>query len=680
MVQRMPYGSWPSPVSAELLVSGAATPTDVFAEDGITWWSETRPAEGGRIQLVRRDPDGVTSELLPPDGNARTRVHEYGGGAWWVDRGTVYYVEWADQRLYRIDGAPGDRSGAERSGAQPLAISPTPPSPHAWRYADGRLAPDAGTVVCVREDHTAGEARNEIVAIPAAGGDAVALATGRDFVAAPRISPDGRRLAWLTWDHPNMPWDQTELWVGELSGTGAQTRLDGARRVAGGAAESLVQPEWAPDGGLYVISDRSDWWNVYRVVDVEELEPVHPVAADVGEPAWVFGQSRYVLGDDGSVLLTYSRDAVAHLVTMGPGGAVTSSATPFVSLTQLRFDSGRVVALATEATREPSVVEFTSSADRGPAVTVVRRARDLGLAESGISRPRHVSFPSHGGRASHAWFYPPTGTDLAGLDGELPPLLVLIHGGPTGAASPDFRLDRQFWTSRGFALVDVDYGGSTGYGRPYRQLLDGAWGVVDVDDACAAAQWLADQRLVDGDRLAIRGGSAGGYTTLAALSTLDVFRAGASYYGVTDLAALAKDTHKFESRYLDRLVGPWPEAADVYAERSPLSHVDGFDRPLIVLQGDEDAVVPPAQAQLIVDALARRRVPHAYLLFHGEQHGFRKAENIVRAITAELYFYSRVFGFELPDDIPPVEIAFADRLPAHPNPHGAPETEGHRHD
>jgi dipeptidyl aminopeptidase/acylaminoacyl peptidase len=708
--QQLPYGSWPSPIDATALVTGASMPTDAWAQAGTTWWSQTRPDQGGRIQVVRRDPDGSLHDALPDGWNTRSRVHEYGGGAWWVHAGAVFATSWTDQRLYRAD-----------PGREPEALTPEPPFPHGFRFSDGRVSPDGSTVVCVREDHTpahdtadgadpaddadraddagAGpgpvppaQVRNQIVALAAHpdGADPAppaVLVTGPDFVAAPRISPDGRRLAWLTWEHPDMPWDSTALWVADLVADGSASRLERVRRVAGEGpraggpgGESLVQPEWSASGELFVVSDRSDWWNVYRVVGLDgaagpELVAVHPLGAEVGEPAWVFGQSRYAVTGNGTVLLSYTDGDGAHLVTVAPQGAPRDAVLSFADLDALRLDGDRLVALARSTDAEPAVVEFALTApvnglpDDAPRVTVLRPPRDVagafGITAEAVSRPRPISFPSgaDGARTAHAWLYLPVNADAEAPPQDRPPLLVSVHGGPTASADPSFKLAVQFWTTRGFAVADVDYGGSTGYGRAYRRLLDDSWGVVDIEDVCAAARWLAAQGLVDGDRMAIRGGSAGGYTTLLALATTDVFAAGASHFGVADLGALARDTHKFESRYLDGLVGPWPDAEAVYAQRSPLNHVDGFDRPLIVLQGDEDAIVPPAQAELIVSALAARQVPHAYLLFAGEQHGFRRAENIIAAIEAELSFYGQVFGFAPAGDVPQVKVEFADRLP-----------------
>ncbi len=652
----VPYGAWPSPIEARDLVTGASRPTATWAEAGLTWWSQSRPDQGGRQQIVCRTASGEVHDVLPESWNARTAVHEYGGGAWWVHQGVIFTVDWADQRLYRAE-----------PGAAPVPITPVPAVPRSLRYADGRITPDGATCVCVRESHQDGEVRNEIVAFDAApAGDPVepvVLVTGPDFVAAPRISPDGRRLAWIEWQHPNMPWDTTRLWSADLIRDSGGVRLENVRQRAGQPDESLIQPEWGPDGTLYVVSDRSDWWNVYRV-EAGGLVAVHPVEAEVGQPAWVFGQSRYLPVADG-VWLTYSSDQGAHLLWVGSDGSTRDDVLPFLSLNGLGLDADeqgrRIVAVAARATADPVVVAIRPGGE-GPAHEVLSRPSDSGLPAEAVSIPHRVSFPSAGGRTAHALFYPPASATVTGPAGEKPPLVVTIHGGPTSAASPAFALSTQYWTTRGFAVVDVDYGGSTGYGRPYRRLLDRAWGIVDVEDACAAAGWLAEQGLVDADRLAITGGSAGGYTTLAALATRDVFATGASHYGVADLGALARDTHKFESRYLDGLVGPWPEAEALYLERSPLSHIDGFDRPLIVLQGDEDEVVPPAQAEAIVAALAAKQVPHAYLLFAGEQHGFRKAENIIRSIEAELSFYAQVFGFTPAGRIEPVEINFAENL------------------
>jgi dipeptidyl aminopeptidase/acylaminoacyl peptidase len=662
MVIERPYGSWPSPVTPELVVSASVSPREVRVEGDVIWWSEVRPAEQGRTQIVRRDPDGSVHEVLPDGWNARTRVHEYGGAAWWVDRGRVLFSNWADQRVYVIDEADGAGAGAATAPAsEPRPITPEPPVPHAWRYADARVTPDGTTVVCVREAHEGDVVHNEVVAFPIDGSvEPRLLVIGRDFVSSPRISRDGKQLAWLAWDHPDMPWDGTELWVARLERDAGGLTLSSPRREAGGRDEALGQPEWGRHGHLFVVSDRDEWWNVYRVDGLDQLTALHPVAAEVGLPAWNFGGSRYGITADGSVVMTYSLDGHAHVAVVREDGTVSSCELDCIALSQLRITGERFVAVASSATVDDHVVA-APIADPS-ALVVLRPPADLGLDPAGISRPEHITFPTSGGREAHAWFYPPTSAMATAPVGSLPPLVVMIHGGPTGAARPTFDLDKQFWTSRGFAVADVDYGGSTGYGRTYRRQLDGAWGIVDVDDCCAAADHLARAGRVDPERMAITGGSAGGFTVLTALALRDTFVTGASHYGVTDLRALARDTHKFESRYLDGLVGVWPDDEAVYVERSPITHVDRFHRPLLVLQGLEDEVVPPSQAEAIVAALAAKGVPHAYLPFEGEQHGFRRAENVIRALTAELSFYGQVFGFVPDGDVPPVAIEFADAL------------------
>jgi dipeptidyl aminopeptidase/acylaminoacyl peptidase len=638
-ITEQPYGSWPTPITSELVVAATVRLGAVHVDGDDVVWAEGRPDEGGRTQLVRRSPDGTTTDLLPAEMNARTAVHEYGGGAWWVRDGVVWFANWADQRLYRL--APG--------GA-PQPLTPEPAAPRADRYADGELAPDGATIVCVRERHTgpsATDVHNEVVRLAAhAPSEPEVLVSGPDFVAAPRLSPDGRTLAWLQWDHPSMPWDDTQLLVRDL-GSGEETV------VAGGPGESVLEPRWEPDGSLLFLSDRTDWWNLYRWTPGTDISPVVRLDAEIGEPAWAFGSARYAVLDDGRVVYARRRDGSDGLAVREVDGELVDLEVDFSAISAVRAAGpGAVVVIAGSPTAEPGVhrVDVTTS-----DVETLRAPRDLGLDPAGISVPEHIQFGSVDGagapRQAHAQFYPPASAVACGPVDELPPLLVQIHGGPTAAAVPVLNLGVQYWTSRGFAVVDVDYGGSTGYGRTYREQLSGEWGVIDVGDCLAAARWLAEQGRVDGNRLCIRGGSAGGFTTLAALARDDTpFAAGADHFGVADLEALAAETHKFESRYLDRLVGPYPDTRDVYVERSPIHHVERFTRPLIVLQGAEDQIVPPNQSETIVEALRARGTPVAYLLFDGEQHGFRRAENIRRALDAELSFYSQVLGFPLPSD------------------------------
>jgi dipeptidyl aminopeptidase/acylaminoacyl peptidase len=528
---------------------------------------------------------------------------------------------------------------------------------------------DERWLVAVAEDHDPatvaahGEPANTVVAIPLDGTAAtdpdrvVTLVEWPDFVAFPVTHGD--RIAWMQWDHPNMPWDDTAVMTATITrnGDGAPTGTAGVTLVGGGPGVSAVQPGYTPSGDLLFSADVSGWW-APQLAREEGASPVltEPVAAEIGGPAWVHGPRWLAPLADGRIACTVTRHGFDELGVIDAGGTLSEVETPFVDIRQVVPGASGTDVLVVAGTPTSGLAPHRVDLDTG---TVDRLSEDAapGYDEGYISAARPFTFPTTGGREAHALYYPPANPEVVAPEGELPPLLVLIHGGPTSSAAPSLSLSRQFWTSRGFALADVNYGGSTGFGTEYRRRLDGAWGIVDVDDCVAAARHLADQGEVDPDRLAIRGGSAGGFTTLAALTFHDVFAAGASHYGVADLEALALETHKFESRYLDRLIGPYPEMADVYRDRSPIHHIERCTTPLIVFQGLEDEVVPPAQAEMIVEALAANGVPHAYLPFEGEQHGFRIAANIVRALEAELWFYGRVFGFTPADEIAPVEGA-----------------------
>ncbi|KAA0233241.1 MAG: hypothetical protein JJLCMIEE_02342 [Acidimicrobiales bacterium] len=679
MTAILPYGSWPSPISADVVVSSAISLGEVHATPTAVYWSELRPDEGGRVQIVRQPvvSDSFTTrkghssttvgaekwlnpeDMLPTGFSARTRVHEYGGGAWWVhpapvtsDTGdVVYFANWDDQRLYRLD-----------PGGEPVPITVPSTEQIGLRHADGVVTGDGRWIICVREVHTGeDEAVNELVAVPTGGGDAVGLLEGPDFVSFPRLDHVSSRLCWTQWDHPAMPWDATELWVATFDTSGEVPVLRDARQVAGGTAESVFQPQWSPEGVLHFVSDRTGWWNIHRFpgpgMPAGDPVAVTAFAGEVGTPQWVFGMSRYAFAPGGRIVCAYSKDGTDHLAVVQAGdGEVRDIETGFTHISGVTQRQAMTLGVMASPSREPAVVSLCAvGAELGPPI-VHRPPRDLGLDPRWFSSPEPIAFPTGGGRTAHAMFYRPTNPDVAGPAAEQPPLLVLIHGGPTSQARVMLSLGLQYWTSRGFAVVDVNYRGSTGYGRPYRELLNGQWGIADVEDCVAVARYLAEQGLVDPGRLLIRGGSAGGFTTLAALAFHDTFAAGASSYGVADLEALAKETHKFESRYLDSLIGPYPEDSDAYTERSPIHHVEGLDRPLIIFQGLEDEVVPPEQAEMMVAALRERSVPYAYIAFEGEQHGFRRAENIKRVLEAELSFYSQVFGFGLADDIEPVAV------------------------
>ena len=634
-----PYGSWKSPITTSLIVSGAVGLGQIALDGDDVYWVEMRPSEGGRMVIVRRQGDGTTADITPEPFSARTRVHEYGGAAMLVADGTVYFSNFSDQRLYRQEG-----------GGEPKPITPEEP----LRYADGVYDAERGRIICVREDHRdEGEPVNAIVAVDAEGvRPQEVLFAGSDFCAAPRLSPDGKTLAWLAWDHPNMPWDGTRLLQAVVDANG---NLGEPQDVAGGADESVLLPLWSDEGELHFVSDRSGWWNLYRWRD-GAVQPVLEMEAEFARPQWVFDQAAYGFLSDGRIACSYVERGTWNIGLIDPGSGQLSRLDLQYSEMgrgEMRVSGNRLVFLAGAPDRPMTLMSFDAGSNN---VETLQQAHVLEVNAAYLSSPEAIEFETTEGRTAHAFYYPPRNPDFVAPEGERPPLLVKSHGGPTAAAQTALDLGIQFWTSRGFGVVDVNYGGSTGYGTQYRRRLNGTWGITDVDDCVNAARFLAARGDADRERLAIDGGSAGGYTTLAALTFHDVFKAGASYYGVSDLEALAKETHKFESRYLDSLVGPYPERQDLYVERSPINHTHLLSCPLLLLQGLEDEIVPPNQAETMFEAVTAKGLPTAYVPFEGEQHGFRRSENIERALEAELYFYSRVFGFELADEIEPVKI------------------------
>lgn len=644
---------WPSKITARMLVAGAATPGEIRVDGVDIWWSESRPDEGGCIQLVRRTTDGACTDALPEGCSARTRVHEYGGGAWDVVRGQVAFVDYDDQRV-KVFG---------QGHSEPLPISPEPSARHALRYADLVLDPAGGRVIAVREQHRpGGEVVNDLVALPLDGSAIddptaiVVLAEGADFYASPTLDDVGTQLAFVRWNLPDMPWDATELVVRDLT-SGDETV------VAGGREESVVAPQWAPDGSLTFSTDRTNWWNPWRwVPETGERYGLAPVEAEIGGPLWVFGLRYVAWLPGGRFVCSLTANGVDRLAVFdGDRSAPTVLDTPFTHIAQVvARPDGQVVVIAGTAVDESAPYRVMMSDDPNGETQIerLRPARDLGLGPdpaAWFSVPEAVTVSTTDSAQTHALVYPPTNPEIDASEATtLPPLVVLTHGGPTSAARTQLNLTIQFWTSRGFCVADVNYRGSTGYGRAYRNALRGQWGIADVADCVAVARHLAIVGAVDPNRLAIRGGSAGGFTTLAALTFHDTFTAGASSYGIADLEVLASDTHKFESRYLDSLVGPWPEGAATYQARSPIHHLDGLSCPVAIFQGGEDEVVPPNQAELIVEAVRAKGLPYAALTFPDEGHGFRKAPNIVRALEGELWFFSRAFGLTLDEAIEPL--------------------------
>ena len=635
-----PFGAWRSPVTSDLIVSKTVKLGEPWLAGDNIYWLEMRPEEQGRYVVVRCSADGGTKDLIPAPFNARTRVHEYGGGSYVLDKDRVLFSNFADQRIYAVPCT---------GPSEPLPIT----AEGHYRYADAVIDAGRGRLVCVREDHSDpdNEPVNTLVGVDLEGpaGHGHVLVSGADFYAAPRLSPDGRRLAWLSWNHPDMPWDGTELWVADLDPSGVPRAPE---RIAGGREESVIQPVWGADG-LYFLSDRSGWSNLYRWRD-GAVEAVVQRAAEMGEPPWLFGMSNYAFSADGEIVLSYREDGRSRLALLRTdAGVLEPIETPYTEVSYLRAQGERICFLGSSPTEFSSVVTLDLGTRK---LHVLRRSSEVRLDSGYVSAAEPIEFPTANGLTAFGFFYTPKNRDYAGPTGERPPLIVMSHGGPTSAADASLSLGVQYWSSRGFAVLDVNYGGSSGFGRAYRQRLDSQWGVVDVDDCVNGARYLAERGRVDGARLAIRGASAGGFTTLAALTFRDVFKAGASHFGVSDLEALARDTHKFESRYLERLIGPYPERADLYRARSPIHAVERLAYPVIFFQGLEDRVVPPAQAEKMVEALRNKRLPVAYLAFPGEQHGFRQADTIKRVLDAELYFYSRVFRFEPADPLEPVPI------------------------
>ena len=634
-----PYGSWQSPITTDLIVSGSIGLSQLALDGEDIYWVEMRPSEGGRMVVVKRTPDGGIVDITPESFSVRTRVHEYGGGAFLVHQGAVYFSNYADQRMYRQD-----------QGGEPRPITPEA----SMRYADGCFDAARNRIICVREDHTSfGEAVNTIVSVDATGHrEQKILYQGSDFCSNPRLSPDGSTLAWLTWDHPNMPWDGTSLLTASFDDQGL---LGEPQVVAGGKTESIFQPEWSPDGVLHFVSDRSGWWNLWRWENGQARQ-LTSQNAEFGKPQWVFGSGTYSFASPDLIACSHVENGAWKISMLEvQSRTLVPVDIPFSEMGRgdIKAGGGNIVFVAGAPSLPMSLVLLDLASGKWENI---RSSHDLDIGPGYLSEAQPVEFPTEDGKTAHAFFYPPRNRDFQGPSGEKPPLLVKSHGGPTGAASTALDLGIQFWTSRGIGVLDVNYGGSTGYGREYRERLNGAWGIVDVDDCCNAALHLVSRGEADGNRLAIAGGSAGGFTTLAALTFKEVFRAGASHYGVSDLEALAKETHKFESRYLDGLVGPYPERRDLYRERSPINHTGRLSCPLILFQGLEDQIVPPSQAEMMFDAVRAKGIPTAYIPFEGEQHGFRRAENIKRALEAELYFYSRVFGFELAGPVEPVHI------------------------
>ncbi|WP_444931411.1 prolyl oligopeptidase family serine peptidase [Microbulbifer sp. SSSA002] len=635
-----PYGSWKSAISADLLVEGSVRLAEASLVDGRYYWLESRPSEKGRNVLVQYCPQNGRRDLTPAPIAVRSKAHEYGGGSCLVHADSVYFVLAEDQRIYRmkLDSAIPEAITAEKNS----------------RYADLIIDPLRNRLICVEEDaseDTQGEEpRARIIAIdlddPLAQ-PAKTLQEGADFYSNPSLNPAGDQLAFLRWHHPNLPWDATELCIAKLNPQGDAEEIT---QVAGGENESIFQPQWSPLGELCYVSDRNNWWNLYKL---GQDEPLWKKEAEFATPQWVFGMSTYGFISAKDILCTYTQNGCWHLgmVNMQSGEHKTLSQ-PYCDIESLHCENGRAVMIAAGAESFPAVTAFDLSSG---TTEQIASSNSRSLPAELFSVAQAVTFTA-GERSVHGFYYPPHNPSFKAPAGDKPPLIVFSHGGPTGATSAGLNLKVQYWTSRGFAILDVNYSGSTGYGREYRDRLANKWGIYDVEDVCAGAEYLVEGGLADPDRLLIKGGSAGGYTVLAALTYHNTFKAGASHYGIGELSSLAKDTHKFESRYLDKLVGPWPSAEKIYHQRSPINDVEKLSCPVIFFQGMEDKVVPPNQAETMVAALRKRGIPVSYITFASEGHGFRSGDSIKLALEGELEFYSRIFNFPLAEPGPGITI------------------------
>lgn len=647
----LPYGAWPSPITAADVAKGGVLlsfPGVVSTQKGSeVWWIEGRPEAAGRHALVRRDTSGSIADVLGPEWSPRSRIIEYGARPWCHVGAVTVFCFWDDQRLYSLS----DDIEA------PAPLTPAPPDGVHYMYGEPIAGPP-GTVMAVRETHRDQVVSRDLVLIPLGGSaadDESAIHVLNDehhFYANPRLSPDGQRVAYAAWDHPNMPWDSTVIAVAELSTTSTKERI-----VTGGGEESVLQPEWADDDNLYCVSDRSGWWNIYRLhLDDGSMTALCPREEEFGGPLWELGETFYAVLSSGQLAVTHGRGESALSLLSPSDGKLTDLGLGIGVYPELGASGMTVAAIATSDELPTSVitVDLTSEA---PKLDVVRSSIEHLPDDAYLPRAGARTVTGRTGREIHTFIYPPKNRDVRAPDTDRPPYLVFVHGGPTAHVSPGLDLEKAYFTSRGIGVIDVNYGGSTGYGRAYRERLRGQWGVVDVEDCVDAALGVANAGNADRAKLGIRGGSAGGWTTLACLVQSDAFSAGAAYYPVTDLLPFASDTHDFESRYLDGLVGPLPESRDTYVERSPLSRLDNLRTAVLLLQGDDDKVVPPSQSEAVHHALNGSGTPHAYLLFAGEQHGFRKAESQIRALEAELSFFGQIFEF-VPPGVPALALEY----------------------
>ena len=632
------YGSWESPVKASLIAEG--TPrnplSEILIDKNIIYWIESRPKENGRNVIVMKENNDSPKDILPKEFNARNSVHEYGGGVYSVKNGIIYFTNWDDQRIYKI----------QDNKIKP--ITPVSKPNKSIRFADLNISPDEKNLVCVMETHHQNSVENEIVIIPTDGtSEPKSLLKGCDFYSSPRLNKNGTKIAWICWQHPNMPFDSTELHIADFSSNGVKNH----KKIAGGDDESVMQPKWNGNQLLF-ISDKTGWWKINKHEN-NHSEVIINDNTDIAEAPWVFGLSNYSISGK-NLITTLVNDSNREIIVLNlENYSEIRKTVPFSGIKYLSSNENFTCFVSGTTTSPETVTKTFSNIDN---FDIIKYLSVFSMPKNLISTPQNITFPTTNNSVAYAWFYPAHNPEFKGPENDLPPLIVISHGGPTSGSSSTLSLAIQYWTSRGISVVDVNYRGSSGFGKKYRDSLKGNWGIYDTEDCIAAAKYLVERKLVNEEKIAIRGGSAGGYTTLCALSFHDYFSAGASYYGVADAGALAKDTHKFESRYLDSLIAPYPKERKLYEERSPIFYVDNIKCPVIIFQGEEDMIVPKSQAEEMVKALDNKNIPYTYQLYNGEQHGFRKTENIIRSLESELLFYGSIFGFIPADKIPPINI------------------------
>ncbi len=642
-----PYGSWKSNLTAEVLARKGRKYGHLNIDNGSMYWLEVRAMENGRGVLMRSKASGADigediEEVLPGDISVRTRVHEYGGGDYLVVDGRIFYSSAEDNRVYLYDES--------LDAGQVKAITPVEVNKES-RYADFCIDVLHKNLIAVRETHIDSDVINELISINLESLEVNVIHAGFDFYSFPRLSKKGQRICWTCWNQPDMPWDSSELWLADFHADGS---IDAAHRVTGGKGVSIFQPQWGDDGVLHYISDKSGWTNIYSHRE-GMLNALTPIDRDFATPQWIFGLGTYVINSDGTLYALNFERGEQHLSHIDPSsGHIEPVPLPFKAFSgPLLADDKALYFCASGPADDSAMYRYDI---QSKSCQLLSEPSTFPLSSENISVAEPISFNSENNRLCHAFYYPPLNAEFQAPEGSSPPLIVMSHGGPTAFTDNSLNADIQFWTNRGFAVVDVNYGGSTGFGKKYKELLSGEWGVVDVEDCVAAANYLVEKRLVDKDKLLIRGGSAGGYTTLCALTFYDIFAAGMSRYGVADLESLAADSHKFEARYLDKMVGPYPEKKVLYQSRSPIHHTDQLSCPILLLQGSEDKVVPPGQAESMAAALDEKKIPYAYVLFEGEGHGFRQSETIIKALNAELSFYRSILCIDSEESLDSLKI------------------------